>query len=125
MGDRRPFYEWRRRILPEVAKDIAVAMRERFPEAESTLYYVIYTLFGSIPIDYVGYMVTGYKYCADLLYGVFCRLEPELCIPFMCRTLCDVAVDVFPSMCSDEKERQCIENEPIYQPIKRKQYGKR
>ncbi len=125
MGNRRPFYEWRKRVMPEVAKDIATAMRERFPEAESTLSYIIYTLFGSIPLDYMGYMVTGYKYCANLLYGIFCRLEPELCIPVMCRPLCEIASDVFPNVCSNEREKLCIETEPIYQPIRRKQYGRK
>jgi hypothetical protein len=124
MGNRRPFYEWRRRVMEDVAKDLLRKIIERASMAESMVHGVVYALFGALPITTVGYMVTGYKYCAELLYGIYCRLEPGVCIPFQCRALCDIARETFPQICDDEKENRCIREEPIYQPIRRRLYGR-
>jgi hypothetical protein len=122
MGNRRPYYRWLRSILPEVAKQIAGRIQEAGNEAASFIIHVLEMGYGLKP-QYIGYAVTGYKYCSGILYGIQCRLTPETCEPTKCRPICAVMWRLFPAECSDERERLCLAGE-VYKPIPKNLYGR-
>jgi hypothetical protein len=122
MGNRRPYYRWLRAILPEVAKQIAWRIQEAGAEAAGFVVGVFDTAYGLKP-QYVGYAVTGYKYCSGILYGIQCRLAPEVCEPTRCKPACNVLWRLFPAECGEEREKQCLTGE-VYKPLPKSLYGR-
>jgi hypothetical protein len=122
MGDRRPYYRWLRAVIPEIARQIAERIQEAGSGAAGFVISVFELGYGLTP-QYIGYSVTGYKYCAGILYGIQCRMTPETCEPTRCRPVCDILWRLFPLECSEERERQCLAGE-VYKPISKSLYGK-
>jgi hypothetical protein len=82
---------------------------------------VFETGFGLKP-EYIGYLVTGSKYCAGVLYGIFCRMTPEQCEITRCRPICSVLSVQYPAECGQQRENQCLTGE-VYKPIPKRLYG--
>ena len=122
MGNRRPYYRWLRSIIPDVAKYVATRIRESLVAAEFMAADVIYFTFGVEP-DYVGYLITGTKYCARVLYGVYCRMQPPECEPTACRHICSIVALQYAEECSNQVEQQCLAGE-IFKPISKREYMK-
>jgi hypothetical protein len=122
MRNRKPYYRWLRAVLPEVAKQIARRIQEAAEAAAGFVVHVFEMAYGLEP-QYIGYAVTGYKYCSGVLYGIQCRLTPQACEPTRCKPICNVLRRLFPLECGEERERQCLAGE-IYKPIPRHLYGR-
>jgi hypothetical protein len=122
LGNRRPYYRWLRAVLPEIARQIAMRIQEAGNEAANFVIQVFELGYGLKP-QYIGYAVTGYKYCAGILYGIQCRLTPEICEPTRCKPVCTALWRLFPAECSEERERQCLAGE-VYRPIPKNLYGR-
>jgi len=121
MGNRRPYYRWLRAVIREVARYIADRIQEAGNEAADFVVNVFETGFGLKP-EYIGYLVTGAKYCAGVLYGIFCRMTPEQCEITRCRPICSVLSVQYPAECSQQRENQCLSGE-IYKPVPKRLYG--
>jgi len=122
-GYTRPYYRWLRAILPDVARHVAGRLAELLGAAAGVVEDVITGLFGVEP-EYIGYTVTGYKYCAGVLYGLYCRMEPDTCMLEDCLGICSVAALSYPEACGPGRERECIERKEVWRPIGKIEYLK-
>lgn len=122
MGDRREYYRWLRAILPEVAKYLGRRLVESAEAAES---YVleIFTVWYHLEPEYVGFFATGYKYCARILYGVQCRMEPPpKCDITTCSPLCYTYAFSEAPECDIERIHACQQLQPVWKPIAPREY---